>query len=523
MKRRITPRILAMLLVLAMFMTMTALSEVAVVTDGLSEGDGAIAVAGEELELSDDIVDIDLEDALVDLDSVADALPADGMVASEALVTNAESDLLTLGVGEKCALDVKAIGGGRKVTFTSSNKKVATVSAKGVVKGVKKGSATITATIKGGETRTCEVQVVAAPKKVKLSRKSLTLTVSSTAVLAPSIPSGTHASFTWSSEDKRVATVSDAGVVTGKKEGSTTITVRTHNGLTAICKVTVKSNADGVETCRALLIGEVDFYPKCARNQADVTAMNRMLKSITGPAGGSYSIVTKYNRSARQIVNDIQKAFKGADDDDVSLFFIATHGDVDSNNEYAGALAMTSGEDLMLNVLASALQSVPGKVIVILESCGAGAAVYANSGNAVPNRRDLYEDYKRRAESFDTAVVKAFSNVDADAIQANIGDFRVRSKFYVLTASRYQELSWGWESGTPETSYNYFTKWLTEGIGTTGSMPADANRDRRTTLNELYRYISKVGDKIPLEVDGQIYYQHVQVYPANSNYVLFCR
>ena len=523
MKHHITPRILAMLLALAMLMTMTAMSEVAVEADGLPEGDGAIAVEGEGLELSDDIVDIDLEDALADLDSVADALPADGLAASEALVTNAQSDLLTLGVGEKYALDVKAIGGGKKVTFKSSNKKVATVSSKGVIKGVKKGSATITATVKGGETRTCEVQVVAAPKKVKLSQNVVMVSLKGTAVLTPIIPSGTHASFTWSSLDKRVATVSAAGVVTGKKEGSTTITVRTHNGMTASCKVTVKPNADGVETCRALLIGEVQFQPICARNQGDVTAMTNMLKSITGPGGGSYSIVSKYNRTARQIVNDIQKAFKGADDDDVSLFFIATHGDVDSDNEYAGALAMTSGEDLMLNVLASALQSVPGKVIVILESCGAGAAIYANSGNAVPNRKDLYEDYKRRAESFDAAVVKAFSNVDSEALQANIGEFRVRSKFYVLTASSYQELSWGWETGTSETSYNYFTKWLTEGIATAGSMPADANRNRQTTLNELYSYISKVGDKVPFDSNGQIYYQHVQVYPAKSGYVLFCR
>ena len=42
---------------------------------------------------------------------------------------------------------------------------------------------------------------------------------------------------------------------------------------------------------------------------------------------------------------------------------------------------MTPYGNLMLKDLADALQAVPGKVIVILESCGSGAAVYANGGS----------------------------------------------------------------------------------------------------------------------------------------------
>ena len=74
----------------------------------------------------------------------------------------------------------------------------------------------------------------------------------------------------------------------------------------------------------------------------------------------------------------------------------------------------------------------------------------------------------------------------------------------------------------PESSYNYFTMWLTEGIGTSGDMPADTDGNGKTTLNELYQYISDVGDNYPFR-DGGVYYQHVQVYPANSSYVLFRR
>ena len=51
-----------------------------------------------------------------------------------------------VGIGSDDTLYAKVTG---KVKFTSSNKKVATVTAKGVVKGKKKGTATITVTSNG--------------------------------------------------------------------------------------------------------------------------------------------------------------------------------------------------------------------------------------------------------------------------------------------------------------------------------------------------------------------------------------
>ena len=45
--------------------------------------------------------------------------------------------------------------------------------------------------------------------------------------------------YSFASKNRKIAAVSAKGVVTGKKKGSTTITVKTHNGLTATVKVTV--------------------------------------------------------------------------------------------------------------------------------------------------------------------------------------------------------------------------------------------------------------------------------------------
>lgn len=62
---------------------------------------------------------------------------------------------LTIKKGKKSTIKATAIPDG-KITFSSSNKKIATVTSKGVVKGIKKGNATIT--VKGNE-KTIKVKV----------------------------------------------------------------------------------------------------------------------------------------------------------------------------------------------------------------------------------------------------------------------------------------------------------------------------------------------------------------------------
>ena len=62
----------------------------------------------------------------------------------------------TLRVGDKYTLKIK--GTSKKVKWTSSNKKVATVNSKGKVKAKKKGTATITAKV-GGKKYKCKITV----------------------------------------------------------------------------------------------------------------------------------------------------------------------------------------------------------------------------------------------------------------------------------------------------------------------------------------------------------------------------
>ena len=81
------------------------------------------------------------------------------------------------------------------------------------------------------------------PTSISLSAKNLVLTIGENkrAQLKMAMqPSNAGTTLTWSSDNKGIATVDKNGIVNGKKTGSTTIRVKTANGLSAECKVTVK-------------------------------------------------------------------------------------------------------------------------------------------------------------------------------------------------------------------------------------------------------------------------------------------
>jgi hypothetical protein len=105
-------------------------------------------------------------------------------------------------------------------------------------------------------------------------------------------------------------------------------------------------------------------------------------------------VTVQHNTSLREFKQLVKSTFADADGNDVSLLFFASHGDSDDNTskEDAGALSMASQgehkpEELRLSELRDLLLDVPGKVIVMLGSCGSGAAVYANNGAASDGQR----------------------------------------------------------------------------------------------------------------------------------------
>ena len=146
----------------------------------------------------------------------------------------------TVAVGGKYTLTVKGVKD-KKATYawSSSNKKVATVSKKGVVSGVAEGSATIKCKItlsdKSTKTLSCKVTVKEqkAATSVKISNAKLDENKVHTIVVGESYdfnrklsPSKSNDKTYWYILDEEYAEVNSSGVVTAKKAGITTLVAK---------------------------------------------------------------------------------------------------------------------------------------------------------------------------------------------------------------------------------------------------------------------------------------------------------
>lgn len=137
-------------------------------------------------------------------------------------------------VGKKATIKVTKTKVTGKVTFKSSNKKVATVNSKGVITGKKAGKAVITVKV-GKYTKKLTVKVK--KPSFKLVKSSVKLKKGNKTTIR--VKAAPVSKVTYKTSNKKVATVNSKGVVTAKKKGTAKITVKC-NGITRTFKVTVK-------------------------------------------------------------------------------------------------------------------------------------------------------------------------------------------------------------------------------------------------------------------------------------------
>lgn len=140
----------------------------------------------------------------------------------------------------------------QKVIWKSSDTSVATVK-DGKVTCTGYGTAIITATSEeGGYIATCNVTAtkkVVLPSSITLDRKEATIKVGEATTLKANVlpADADDKTIVWSSENSDIASVTNDGVVTGMKAGTTKIIVTTNaNGLKDECILTVLQPATGI-------------------------------------------------------------------------------------------------------------------------------------------------------------------------------------------------------------------------------------------------------------------------------------
>lgn len=185
----------------------------------------------------------------------AEAAPADAAGKKTKLSIKLSKKNLSLKIGSRHTLKAKVKPAKAKVTWKSSQKKVAVVSSKGKITPKKKGKATITATVrykKMTKKASCKVTVTEkkkvvpkpspemptqAPQQKRVNqivteKTSYMLEIGKTLALNASVLPADASSkgLTYSSDDTSVATVDAKGMVQPLKEGTAKITICATDG-----------------------------------------------------------------------------------------------------------------------------------------------------------------------------------------------------------------------------------------------------------------------------------------------------
>ena len=217
---------------------------------------------------------------------------------------------VTLNMGSRLTLyaTLQPAGATRSLTWTSSSTKIATVDQNGVVTPIKEGTVTITVKTHNGKYDTVKVKVVDPykPTGVYLDREgTVVLRMGSSLTLKATLqPAGATRNLTWTSSSTKVATVDQNGVVTGIKEGTVTITVKTHNGKKDTVKVKVAayypvqalSLSLGGKSYGEMYVGDraklsVTYTPSKSCDFANLTWRSNNTKVVTVDGSGNLSAV----------------------------------------------------------------------------------------------------------------------------------------------------------------------------------------------------------------------------------------
>lgn len=231
---------------------------------------------------------------------------------------------------------------------------------------------------------------------------------------------------------------------------------------------------------RALLVGCDRFL---SRQDTTPSSANNVLQMEEALADGSMAFATLMTcpsglASTGDLAAMILDAFSDADEDDVSLFYLSTHGVWDEEDEEVRLLLSDGQRESAVTPwqLRTMFDQIRGQKVLIIDACHAGAMI---------------------GKGVDDMMQNTFRGDD----------------YVVVCSSGGAEKSWFWSGdidGERLAGAGYFSGALVRAISRRGSFGADDNRDGQITLTELKRYL--------LANHGA---STVRTYPESSDIVVF--
>ncbi len=201
--------------------------------------------------------------------------------------------------GSRLRLRVRILPAGAKnskITWTSSNNAVASVTSKGILKANKKGKAQITASVEGSGKKVSFRLRVENPVKLKKIRITgsnqmyVGRSIQLSEVLYPG--NASNQGIRWTSSNKAVATVDKYGVVTARKKGKVTITAQENYS---------KKKAKHKIKVTKVPVTDIEFAPDNKTSMEDGTSMTLALNIAPLDASNQKIIWKSSNKSAATV------------------------------------------------------------------------------------------------------------------------------------------------------------------------------------------------------------------------------
>lgn len=401
--------------------------------------------------------------------------------ASVALSTTS----LSLAVGQRHALKATVNGDGTSSTLTylSSNPAVATVTAGGLVVARAAGTATITASVADGVPASCAVSVAPAPTRVAIEPASVTAKLNEGGIqLRWSFGAPDQmGAVSFASNNPAVAEVNAAGYVSYKSVGTATVTIETHNGLTASIDVMVTPEKVVSDVPVYRLFAAYGYYNSNYKGYIPFTRNNAesLAKVFEQASVGGVTFSTKVmgNPSKTQLLSGISGYFANAGDNDVSVIFLCSHGHM--NADYTGYRMSLPGYSenpanrnyyITTQEIMGCVSRISGNVVLIVDSCYSGA---------------FLQDAQAQLDELGGRVAVLTAASDTKATYYNVKNTNRAVdffSFFLLQGLGYNERS-GWWSANNNGAKGSYPGYLSADIA--------GNGDGLVTLGEWFDFAAR--------------------------------